>query len=56
MVLVVAPAIDGAKGGPHVFDSTDDSAGPPALRGMTLQQCQVLDGGAVWLRYTLENA
>jgi len=54
--LVIAPAIDGAKGGPHVYDSADATAGPPPLRGMTLQQCQVLDGGAVWLRYTLENA
>ena len=54
--LVIAPAIDGAKGGPHLYDSTDATAGPPPLRGMTLQQCQVLDGGAVWLRYTLENA
>jgi riboflavin biosynthesis pyrimidine reductase len=54
--LVIAPAIDGAQGGPHVFDSTDASAAPLALRGMALQQCEVLEGGAVWLRYTLENA
>jgi riboflavin biosynthesis pyrimidine reductase len=54
--LVIAPAIDGAKGGPHLYDSTDETAGPLPLRGMTLQQCRELDGGAVWLRYRLENA
>jgi riboflavin biosynthesis pyrimidine reductase len=54
--LVIAPAIDGAKGGPHVYDSTDETAGPLPLRRMTLQQCRELDGGAVWLRYRLENA
>ena len=51
--LVIAPAIDGARGGPHVYDSADQTAGPPPLTAMMLQQCQVLDGGAVWLRYTL---
>jgi riboflavin biosynthesis pyrimidine reductase len=54
--LVIAPAIDGAKGGPHVYDSRDETAGPLPLRRMTLQQCQELEGGAVWLRYKLENA
>ncbi len=54
--LVIAPAIDGAKGGPQVFDSFDETAEPLKLRGMALQKCGVLDGGAVWLRYTLENA
>ena len=54
--LVIAPAIDGAKGGPHVYDSTDATAGPLPLRGMTLQQCREVDGGGVWLRYRLENA
>lgn len=54
--LVIAPAIDGAKGGPHVFDSTDETAGPLPLQAMTLQQCQVLDGGGIWLRYTLGYA
>lgn len=53
--LVIAPAIDGARGGPHLYDSADATAGPPPLRAMTLQQCQVLDGGGVWLRYTIEN-
>jgi riboflavin biosynthesis pyrimidine reductase len=54
--LVIAPAIDGAKGGPHLYDSADETAGPLPLRRMTLEQCRELDGGAVWLRYRLENA
>jgi riboflavin biosynthesis pyrimidine reductase len=54
--LAIAPAVDGATGAPSVFDSGDKDAGPAnALRGMTLKESQVLDGGAVWLRYTLEN-
>ena len=28
----------------------------PPLTGMQLASCEVLDGGAVWLRYRLENA
>jgi riboflavin biosynthesis pyrimidine reductase len=54
--VVIAPAIDGARGGPHLYDSADATAGRVPLRAMTLRQCQVLDGGAVWLRYDLENA
>ena len=54
--LVIAPAVDGAKGAPAVFDSGDREAGMPApLRAMRLERSDVLEGGAVWLRYTLEN-
>ena len=53
--LAIVPAIDGAKGAPSVFDSGDDDAGKAPLRSMTLVQSTVLDGGAVWLRYTLES-
>jgi riboflavin biosynthesis pyrimidine reductase len=54
--LVVCPAVDGAKGAPSVFDSNEAEAGQPApVRSMTLDSSQVLDGGAVWLRYRLEN-
>jgi len=55
--LAICPAIDGARGGPHVFDSDNDLAGPTApVRSMTLVSSEVLDGGAIWLRYRLENA
>ena len=55
--LVICPAVDGAKGAPCVFDSSDDQAGAPAaLRSMTLESSEALEGGAVWLRYRLQRA
>ncbi len=54
--LVVCPAVDGAKGAPSVFDSSDAEAGRPApIRSMTLDATEVLDDGAVWLRYRVQN-
>jgi riboflavin biosynthesis pyrimidine reductase len=54
--LILCPAVDGAKGAPSVFDSTEAEAGQPApVRAMTLASSQALDGGARWLRYRLEN-
>jgi riboflavin biosynthesis pyrimidine reductase len=52
--LVIAPAIDGAKGAPSMFDSTDADANLEApLTSMRLDGSTVLDGGFVWLRYSL---
>jgi riboflavin biosynthesis pyrimidine reductase len=54
--VAIFPAVDGAKGAPCVFDSGDDEAGAPApLSAMTLESSEVLEGGAVWLRYRLRN-
>ncbi len=54
--LVIAPAVDGAKGAPSVFDSSDREAGVPApVRRMTLESSTPLEQGALWLRYRLEN-
>jgi riboflavin biosynthesis pyrimidine reductase len=54
--LMLRPAVDGAKGAPSVFDSTDAEAGQPApIQAMTLESTQVLDGGVVWLRYRLDS-
>jgi len=54
--LAIVPAVDGAKGAPSVFDSSDAEGGVRApVEAMTLQSCEVLDGGAVWLRYELGN-
>ena len=54
--LAIVPAVDGAKGAPHVFDSETEMTGPTApVTGMTLKDCKVLDGGAVWLRYEIKN-
>jgi riboflavin biosynthesis pyrimidine reductase len=53
--LVIFPAADGRRGAPCVFDSRDQEVGAPdALRSMTLESNQVLEGGAVWLRYQLQ--
>jgi riboflavin biosynthesis pyrimidine reductase len=54
--LVICPAVDGTKGAPSVFDSSDEDAGTPApVRSMTLESSQVAEGGAVWLRYRLQS-
>jgi riboflavin biosynthesis pyrimidine reductase len=54
--VAICPAVDGAKGAPSLFDSGGETAGAAdALQSMTLADCTVLDGGAVWLRYQLRN-
>jgi riboflavin biosynthesis pyrimidine reductase len=54
--LVLCPAVDGAKGAPSVFDSSEVLSGPSApVEAMTLESSKVLDGGAVWLRYRIRN-
>jgi len=55
--VAICPAVDGAKGAPSIFDSGDQEADTPApIRTMTLLSSEVLEGGAVWLRYRLQNA
>jgi riboflavin biosynthesis pyrimidine reductase len=52
--LAIQPAVDGAVGAPGIFHSTEAEAGVRApLETMTLRSCEVLDGGAVWLRYDM---
>jgi riboflavin biosynthesis pyrimidine reductase len=54
--LILCPAVDGAKGAPSVFDSSDAEVRQPApIQTMTLESSQMLDGGAVWLRYRVQN-
>ena len=53
--LVICPAVDGTKGAPSTFDSHDEHAGRAPVQAMTLESCETLDGGAVWLRYRLQN-
>ena len=49
-------AVDGARGGPYAFDSREDESDARVpLRSMTLESCEILEGGAVWLRYRLQN-
>ena len=51
--LVVCPVIDGSTGGPIVFNSGEVDLGPAPIESMTLASHEVLDGGAMWLRYRL---
>lgn len=53
--LILAPAIDGRQGAPSLFDGgAADLAAP--LKSLQLDHSEVLDGGAIWLRYRLEAA
>jgi riboflavin biosynthesis pyrimidine reductase len=55
--LVLCPVIDGAKGAPAVFDSTDAEAEQRApVTAMTLESSRLLSNGAMLLRYLIENA
>jgi riboflavin biosynthesis pyrimidine reductase len=54
--IAICPAVDGARGAPSIFDSSDEQAGVAApIRSMTLTSCEVLEGGTVWVRYRLQN-
>jgi riboflavin biosynthesis pyrimidine reductase len=54
--LVLCPAIDGAKGAPSVFDSTEAEADQRApVTAMTLESSEALEGGAMLLRYHIQN-
>jgi len=54
--LILCPVVDGAKGAPSVFDSTEaetDQRAPVAA--MTLADFKALEGGAMLLRYRIQN-
>jgi hypothetical protein len=51
--LVITAAIDGSSGAPTVFNSGDADLGPAPIGSMTLVSHEVLEKGAVWLRYKL---
>jgi riboflavin biosynthesis pyrimidine reductase len=54
--LIVCPAVDGAKGAPAVFDSTEAEAGQRApVKAMTLESNRVLQGGAMLLQYRIQT-
>ncbi|MBW5436295.1 RibD family protein [Bradyrhizobium canariense] len=54
--LILSPAIDGAKGAPFVFDSTDaDGDRRAPLSAMTLESTRDLGGGVLLLRYLIQN-
>jgi riboflavin biosynthesis pyrimidine reductase len=55
--LILCPAVDGAKGAPSVFDSPEAETDRRApVTAMTLESSRALEGGALLLRYRIENA
>jgi riboflavin biosynthesis pyrimidine reductase len=54
--LILCPVVDGAKGAPGVFDSTEAETDHRApVTAMTLESSQSLEGGAMLLRYRIKN-
>jgi riboflavin biosynthesis pyrimidine reductase len=54
--LILNPAVDGTRGAPSAFDSRDGEPAQKApLQHMTLESSQPLQGGALWLRYRVQN-
>ena len=53
--LVITAAIDGSSGAPTVFNSGDTDLGPAPIEQMTLTSHDVLENGAIWLRYSLNS-
>jgi riboflavin biosynthesis pyrimidine reductase len=55
--LILCPAVDGAKGAPSVFDSSEVETDQPApVMAMALESSRALEGGALLLRYRIQNA
>jgi len=55
--LILCPAVDGAKGAPSVFDSTESETDRRApVAAMVLESSRALDRGALLLRYQIRNA
>jgi riboflavin biosynthesis pyrimidine reductase len=54
--LVLCPVVDGAKGAPSVFDSTEAEADQRApVTAMSLESSEAMEGGVVLLKYRIEN-
>jgi len=54
--LILCPTVDGAKGAPSLFDSTEAESGQRApVAAMTLESNKTLEGGMVLLRYRIQN-
>ena len=52
--LLLAPAVDGLRGTPAVFDIDGEEADSlGARRRLDLRSCETLSGGVVWLRYRI---
>ena len=55
--LILCPAVDGAKGAPSVFDSSEAETDQRApVTAMALESNRALEGGAMLLRYRIQSA
>ena len=52
--LVLCPTVDGSRGAPSAFDGPEGAERMP-LKALTLESTKPLDGGALWLRYRVQN-
>jgi riboflavin biosynthesis pyrimidine reductase len=56
LYLILCPAVDGAKGAPSAFDSSDGESDQRApVTAMTLESSRTLEGGAMLLHYLIQN-
>jgi riboflavin biosynthesis pyrimidine reductase len=55
--LIICPGVDGTKGAPSAFDGpeADRSQHRAPIKAMMLESSKALDGGAILLRYRVEN-
>ncbi len=53
--LILNPAVDGTKGAPSAFDSPEEGPNKAPLQALTLESSTPLEGGALWLRYRVQN-
>jgi riboflavin biosynthesis pyrimidine reductase len=54
--LIICPGVDGTKGAPSAFDATEAAGDQRApIKTMTLESSKALDGGAMLLRYRIQN-
>jgi riboflavin biosynthesis pyrimidine reductase len=54
--LILCPAVDGGKGAPSIFDSTEGEKDQRApVTAMTLESTRPLGSGALLLRYLIQN-
>jgi riboflavin biosynthesis pyrimidine reductase len=54
--LIICPGVDGTKGAPSAFDATEAEGDQRApIKTMTLESSRALDGGAVLLKYRIQN-
>jgi riboflavin biosynthesis pyrimidine reductase len=55
--LLVCPFVDGAPGAPCLFDAVREEDGQRvSIQRIERVSSEAIEGGAVWLRYRIQNA